>query len=105
MQKGCASTSRHWLRGSTYLEPVPRTRVPSRSIGAQDIAILLIAIVMIMKTIQITLDDHVHRRAKALALSRGITLGEVVRQAVAAFIHTPGDPESTSATVTKEVAP
>ncbi len=60
---------------------------------------------MIMKTIQITLDDHIHRRAKVVALSRGITLGEVVRQAVAAFSQVPGDPDWTTSTFTEEIAP
>ena len=39
-------------------------------------------IIPIMKTIQLTLNDDLHRRAKTLAFSSGITFSELIRTAV-----------------------
>ena len=39
-------------------------------------------IVSTMKSIQITLDDELHRRAKTLAYRTGATLTELIRQAI-----------------------
>jgi hypothetical protein len=39
-------------------------------------------VISIMKTIQITLDDRLHRRAKTLAFMTGHTLADLVRMAV-----------------------
>jgi len=39
-------------------------------------------IISIMKTIQITLDDRLHRRAKTLAFTTGRTFTDFVREAV-----------------------
>lgn len=50
------------------------------------IAIVIVE-VTIMKAMQVTLDDELHRQAKSLASRQGITLGEFVRRAVARAVE------------------
>lgn len=40
-----------------------------------------------MKSMQVALDDELHREAKALASRQGLTLGEFVRRAVAQAVE------------------
>lgn len=40
-----------------------------------------------MKSMQVALDDELHRAAKALASRQGLTLGEFVRRAVARAVE------------------
>lgn len=46
-----------------------------------------IAIVIIMKTIQVTFDDGIHRSAKALASHQKNPLGELLRRTVATYLE------------------
>lgn len=43
--------------------------------------------VMTMKTVQITFEDGVHAKAKAVALAAKMTLGDLVRAAVEAHVE------------------
>ncbi len=57
---------------------------------------------IIMKTIQIALDDALHARAKAHAVHRRITLTEFVRQALVHCLERTGRAESNEAHPSEE---
>jgi len=48
-------------------------------------------IILIMKAIQLNLDDELHRRAKTRAYQTGVTLTEFVRTAIEEKVESPAD--------------
>lgn len=48
-------------------------------------------VILIMKAIQLNLDDELHRRAKTRAFQTGLTLTEFVRTAIEEKVESPAE--------------